>query len=64
MKIKIDKFIHRSKWRLALMVLPYVILIILAKYVAHVLNLEFLSLNSLFTATICKFYHDLYVDIC
>lgn len=41
-----------SKWRLTFLTLPYVILIVLAKYFSNSFNYEFLELNSLFTAAI------------
>lgn len=41
-----------SKWRLTFLVLPYIILIVLAKFFAHEFGFEFLTLNSLFTAVI------------
>ena len=44
---------HRfGKWKLAVRVIPFIILILLFKYVAHLNNLEFLTLNSLFGAII------------
>jgi len=46
------KKIMYSKWRLALNTLPFIVFIILAKYIAHYYEIEFLSLNALFTAII------------
>ncbi|MEI7603812.1 MAG: hypothetical protein WCJ19_02225 [bacterium] len=42
----------KSKWKLAVKTLPFIVLIILIKLVIHFLGFEFLSLNSLFTAII------------
>jgi hypothetical protein len=42
----------KSRWRLAVKTVPYIILIIIFKYLAHFYNVEFLSLNALFTALI------------
>lgn len=41
-----------SRWKLAVKTLPYVVLIILTKFLVHEWEYEFLSLNSLFTAII------------
>jgi len=41
-----------SRWRLAAKTLPFVILIIILKFIAHDLGFELLTLNSLFTAII------------
>lgn len=41
-----------SRWKLAIKTLPYVVVIILIKFLIHELGYEFLSLNSLFTAII------------
>lgn len=46
------KKIMKSKWRLAINTLPFIVFIILAKYVAHYYEIEFLTLNALFTAII------------
>jgi hypothetical protein len=42
----------KSRWRLAIKTLPYILAIVIFKYLAHSYNLEFLSLNALFTALI------------
>lgn len=41
-----------SRWKLALKTTPFVLIIILAKFIAHYFGYEFLTLNSLFTAII------------
>lgn len=41
-----------SRWRLALKTIPFVLIIIIVKFVVHYYGKEFLSLNSLFTAII------------
>lgn len=50
------KFVRRifknSRWRLALNTIPFIVFVILAKYFAHLYDLQFLTLNSLFTAVI------------
>jgi hypothetical protein len=43
---------NKNKWHLAIKTFPIIVLVILAKYVAHYFNVEFLSLNALFTAII------------
>jgi len=45
-------FLKANKWRLAIRVLPIVIIIILCKLIAHANGWEFLTLNSLFGAII------------
>ncbi len=53
MKFKfIIRHYKKSRWRLALNTLPFIVLVIIAKYFAHYYNLQFLNLNSLFTAVI------------
>lgn len=42
----------QSRWKLAIKTIPYVLLIIVAKYAAYSLGLKFLDLNPLFTAII------------
>lgn len=42
----------KSKWKLAIKTIPFVIAIIFAKSIIHYLGYEFLTLNSLFTAII------------
>lgn len=42
----------KSRWRLAIKTLPYIFIVVIAKYFAHLYNVEFLSLNALFTALI------------
>ena len=42
----------KNKWRLAVRTVPVVILVIVSKYIAHYYDIEFLSLNALFTAII------------
>jgi predicted membrane chloride channel (bestrophin family) len=42
----------KSRWRLALKTMPFVLVIILLKFMAHYFGYEFLTLNSLFTAII------------
>jgi Na+/H+-dicarboxylate symporter len=46
------KKLMKSKWRLAINTLPYIIFIAIAKYTAHYYEAEFLTLNALFTAII------------
>ncbi|MDD5639195.1 MAG: hypothetical protein PHR47_00070 [Candidatus Pacebacteria bacterium] len=41
-----------SKWNLVFKVLPFVIAIVILKFITHYFGIEFLSLNSLFTAII------------
>lgn len=41
-----------SRWKLALKTLPFIVVIILVKFVTHYYSYEFLTLNSLFTAII------------
>jgi hypothetical protein len=48
----ISKIPLHSRWRLALKTLPFVVVIVLIKFVAHYLGYEFLTLNTLFTAII------------
>jgi predicted membrane chloride channel (bestrophin family) len=45
-------FTIKSKWKLAIWTVPFVLAIILFKSLIHFLGYEFLSLNSLFTAVI------------
>jgi predicted membrane chloride channel (bestrophin family) len=47
-----NKIPIHSRWRLALKTIPFVVVIILIKFVAHYFGYEFLTLNSLFTAII------------
>ncbi len=51
-----QKFVKRlplhSRWRLALQTLPFVMIVILAKFFVHSFGYEFLTLNTLFTALI------------
>jgi hypothetical protein len=42
----------KSRWRLAIKTLPFIVLAVIAKYFAHLYDIEFLSLNALFTALI------------
>jgi hypothetical protein len=42
----------KNKWRLAIRTIPIIIAVIFAKYFAHYYEVEFLSLNALFTAII------------
>lgn len=46
------KNIFSQKWKLTIKVIPYLIVIIILKYIVHYYKLEFLSLNALFTAII------------
>lgn len=41
-----------SRWRVALKIVPFVVVIVTLKFVVHSLGYEFLTLNSLFTAII------------
>lgn len=41
-----------SRWRLALKTIPFIVIVILFKFVIHYFGYEFLTLNSLFTAII------------
>jgi len=43
---------NKNKWRLAVKTLPLVLIVVLFKYIYHFLDIEFLSLNALFTAII------------
>jgi hypothetical protein len=42
----------KSRWRLAVKTVPYIVIIVIFKYLAHFYDVEFLSLNALFTALI------------
>jgi hypothetical protein len=42
----------KNKWRLAVRTVPIIVLVVITKYIAHYYNVEFLSLNALFTAII------------
>ncbi len=46
------KFIFSQKWKLTLKVIPFVIVVLILKFIAHYLGWEFLSLSPLFTALI------------
>jgi len=48
----INKMPLNYRWRLAIKTIPFVIAIVLLKFVVHYLGYEFLTLNSLFTAII------------
>jgi len=53
MKFKfITRHYKKSRWRLAINTTPFIVLVIIAKYFAHYFDLQFLTLNSLFTAVI------------
>ena len=53
MKFKfITRHYKKSRWRLALNTTPFIVAIIIAKYFTHYYELQFLNLNSLFTAVI------------
>jgi len=53
MKFKfITRHYKKSRWRLAFNTIPFIVIVIIAKYIAHYYNLQFLNLNSLFTAVI------------
>jgi hypothetical protein len=41
-----------SRWGLALKTIPFIVIIVLIKFVVHYFGYEFLTLNSLFTAII------------
>jgi predicted membrane chloride channel (bestrophin family) len=47
-----NKLPIKSRWRLAIKTIPFVLVIILLKFIAHYYGYEFLTLNSLFTAII------------
>jgi len=47
-----NKIAIHSKWKLAFKTLPFVVAIVLLKYVVHYYGYEFLTLNALFTAII------------
>jgi predicted membrane chloride channel (bestrophin family) len=50
---KLTKILHiHPRWRLALRIIPLVLIVILIKFAAHYFGWEFLTLNSLFTAII------------
>ena len=50
---KIQEKLHiDSKWRLALKIMPFVVVVALLKFIAHYLGWEFLTINALFTALI------------
>ena len=42
----------KSRWRLAIKTLPFIVIVVIAKYFAHLYDIEFLSLNALFTALV------------
>ncbi len=48
----LNKIPVNSRWRLAMKTLPFILVIIFLKFVAHYFSYEFLTLNSLFTAII------------
>jgi len=48
----INKIPVNSRWKLALKTIPFVVVIVLLKFVAHRYGYEFLTLNALFTAII------------
>jgi hypothetical protein len=48
----INKIPLNSRWKLALKTLPFVVVIVLLKFIAHYFGYEFLTLNALFTAII------------
>lgn len=48
----LNKLLRNSRWRLALNTIPFVVFVIGAKYLTHFYDLQFLTLNSLFTAVI------------
>lgn len=53
--MKIKSFIFRrikTKWKLAFNTIPFILIVVALKLVIHYYNLEFLSLNALFTALI------------
>jgi hypothetical protein len=43
---------RKSRWRLAVRTLPIIFIVFVAKYLAHYYDVEFLTLNALFTAII------------
>ena len=45
-------FSHSRKWDITFKVLPFALLIIVLKFIAHALHLEYLSLIALFTAVV------------
>lgn len=51
-KIVLNKILIHSRWKLAIKVLPFIVVIILFKLAIHFLGYEFLTLNSLFTAIV------------
>jgi len=48
----INKIPMSSRWKLALKTMPYVLVIVILKFLAHYYGYEFLTLNALFTAII------------
>jgi len=48
----INKIPLRSRWKLAVKTIPFIIIIVLIKFIVHYFGYEFLELNSLFTAII------------
>ncbi len=48
----VNKIPINSRWKLALKTLPFVVVIVLLKFVVHQYGYEFLNLNALFTAII------------
>ncbi len=51
-KRSIRKIYIGSKWKLAIKTMPFIVVIIMIKFIAHYFEYEFLTLNSLFTAII------------
>ncbi|MBP6889892.1 MAG: hypothetical protein KBC19_04945 [Candidatus Moranbacteria bacterium] len=47
-----NKLLIHSRWKIALKTIPFVIIILFLKFIAHYFGYEFLTLNSLFTAII------------
>lgn len=45
-------FLNQSRWKIAIRIIPIIVIIVSLKFVVHNLAYEFLSLNSLFTAII------------
>lgn len=48
----LNKVPVHSRWKIAIKTIPFVVIIILFKFIAHYFGYEFLTLNSLFTAII------------
>lgn len=48
----LNKISIHSRWKLVIKIFPFIVIIVLIKFIAHYYEYEFLTLNSLFTAVI------------